>query len=190
VGTLQLDITRQSKEIADLRRDNVNLQKQITDHSKKLEELVSYSKCDNLIIRGLPDTSSSKRASGSPLSANAILHPLESLRSVKSAVMAFCHDILNVTVPHSIFRPLIVSEVEIKTSRDQSLFVLQIDVCVMKFIAQRQNLKASRPGTINSNIYLARYQNCSSKRVRCCVRRSSSRHGLRRDRYLCALHQI
>jgi len=37
VSTLQLDITRQSKEMVDLRRDNVNLQKQITDHSNKLE---------------------------------------------------------------------------------------------------------------------------------------------------------
>jgi len=56
VGTLQLDITHQSKDVVDLRRENVNLQKQITNHSNKLEELESYSKCDNLIIRGLPET--------------------------------------------------------------------------------------------------------------------------------------
>ena len=66
--------------------------------TKIKEELESYSKCDNLIIRGLPETTFSERASGFLLAASTILQPLESHCLVESAVITFCHDALNVTV--------------------------------------------------------------------------------------------
>lgn len=98
VNSLESNIVRQTKEVADLRRENADLVKQLADHDHKLEELESYSKCDNLIIRGLPESSTAERASGSPLSAGAISKPLESSRAVELAVIEFCRESLDVNV--------------------------------------------------------------------------------------------
>ena len=52
LSTLELNTIQQAKEVADLQQENISLQKQIAVHVHKLEELESYSKGDNLIVRG------------------------------------------------------------------------------------------------------------------------------------------
>ena len=62
VCSLEIDIGRQAKESVDLQRENTHLRQQIVEHAQRLEELESFTKSDNLIIRGLPESPAAERA--------------------------------------------------------------------------------------------------------------------------------
>ena len=81
-----------------LEKTNTELRQQTTRLTERLEALESYSKLDNLIIKGLPEKSYAERGSLSAESSDVIV---ESQASVMSTVLTFCKDTLHVPVMES-----------------------------------------------------------------------------------------
>jgi len=78
----------------DLKSENLKL-------SKRIDELETHKRCENIIIRGLPKTSYAERASGCPSGAamttdNASF--AETSLAVEKAVITLCRDRLGITV--------------------------------------------------------------------------------------------
>jgi septal ring factor EnvC (AmiA/AmiB activator) len=46
---------RLQSQVGDLKRENVNLRRQVTSYESRLDALETYSQLDNLIVKGLPE---------------------------------------------------------------------------------------------------------------------------------------
>ena len=66
VRELKADNVRLAKQCESTVKENERLQKVVDVHSRRLDDIESYSRSDNLIIRGLPERSAAERASDAP----------------------------------------------------------------------------------------------------------------------------
>lgn len=97
------------EDVKILQRQNDSLKKVTTDLKvendklcKRIDELETHSRCENLVIRGLPETSYAERASGgatggAPTTANTV-SVAESNLAVENAIISLCRDRLGVMV--------------------------------------------------------------------------------------------
>ena len=78
---------------------------------RRVDELERYSRCDNFIIRGVPESSFAERASDTPASANDVTTLRNSHKSVKTSVLTFIKDALHVDIA-----PADISTADISTA--------------------------------------------------------------------------
>ena len=84
----------------DLKQENTQLNQQLTAQLVRIDDLESYSRIDNLIIKGLPEQGFSERATPA-FTDSCSVRSSESHESVESTFIKFCQDTLNVTVSRS-----------------------------------------------------------------------------------------
>ena len=82
----------------ELRTENVQLRKELSQQNQRLDDLEAYSRSDNLIIRGLPEISMAERASVSLEGQSASISHVETCSAVEKNFISFCRDSLNVNV--------------------------------------------------------------------------------------------
>ena len=94
---LKDDNVRLSDQCKTLTAENGQLKQQLTVCNQRVDDLERYSRSDNLIIRGLPETTAAEVASAAPsLHDGATLR--ESHASVEKSVIALCKDTLKIDV--------------------------------------------------------------------------------------------
>ena len=96
VKDVKTENSRLSKRVDDLSADNAVLRKELTVNSQRMEDVDAYSRSDNLIIKGLSETSAAERAT-----AGAVLNrdqPNESHLAVEATVISFARDVLKVDI--------------------------------------------------------------------------------------------
>ena len=99
VRELKSDNVRLKGQIEVVSKENTRLSKSIEDQGRRLDELESYSRSDNLIIRGLAERSAAEISTGAPALDDASGSTLrDSHGSVEETVMAFCSEALGVKV--------------------------------------------------------------------------------------------
>lgn len=80
-----------------LSAENADLKKQLRDTDRRIDDIERYTRCDNIIIRGLPESSMAERASaGSVPDDGSLLR--EGLKSVEESVISFIKKSLHVDV--------------------------------------------------------------------------------------------
>jgi hypothetical protein len=82
-----------------LKKENATLRQLVTTHTDQINALETYSRLDNLIIKGLPEGSYAERASPATSGAGEII--VESQSSVEKSVISFCKDELGVSINSS-----------------------------------------------------------------------------------------
>jgi len=89
-------------QVDELRIENTDLRRQVVEQNVRVEAIETYSRIDNLIIKGLPDQSFAER--GTPAATNAdSVSLVAGHTSVLNTVLAFCSDVLRVDVsPHDV----------------------------------------------------------------------------------------
>lgn len=87
-------------QLETLKRENVELRSRSSIQDKRIEELDSYSRADNLIVRGLPERSSAERATGGLVMDSSITNA-DTHQSVENTFISFCSEKLNITVNSS-----------------------------------------------------------------------------------------
>lgn len=113
--------TRLTQQCESVAKENASLKKLVSDQSYRIDDLESYSRSENLVIRGLPEKSAAEMATASMGSdGNPLL--LDGSKSVENTVIAFCKDSLgielssaDISIAHRLkagqkdeFRPVIV----------------------------------------------------------------------------------
>lgn len=99
VRDLKSDNSRLKSQLETVSKENTRLSKLVDEQEKRVEDIESYSRGDNLIIRGLLERSAAESASAAPaLNDGAGVTLRESHSSVEATVMAFCSDALGITV--------------------------------------------------------------------------------------------
>jgi hypothetical protein len=97
VRELKTENTRLAKQCEGVAKENEDLKKLVNDHGQRLDAVESYSRRDNLIIRGLPEMSSAERATGGATlddhSSRAEVHT-----SVETTVIDFCQRSLGIAL--------------------------------------------------------------------------------------------
>jgi hypothetical protein len=94
VRDLKGEVTRLNKQCDEVHKENTTLKQQIIIQDRRLDDLETYSRSDNLIIRGLPEQSAAERATGgAALDDHATL---DNHTSVESTVIAFVKDSLGI----------------------------------------------------------------------------------------------
>jgi hypothetical protein len=94
---LKADNGRLTDQCNALMLENADIKKQLSACSQRVDELERYSRSDNLIIRGLPESSAAERASAAPpLHDGATLQ--DSHRSVEASVVSFVKDALKIDI--------------------------------------------------------------------------------------------
>ena len=92
----------ESAQLADqckaLSAENVELKKRVELNERRVDDLERYSRCDNLIIRGLPEGTSAERASDAPASTDDAATLRNSHKSVEASVLTFIKDALHVNI--------------------------------------------------------------------------------------------
>lgn len=101
VRELKSDNARQAKQYDILALDNVNLQKLVSEQSRRLNELETYSRRENLIIRGLPESSFAESATASSTSSAADNVAEDSSSAIERSVVLFCRNKLNIDLKES-----------------------------------------------------------------------------------------
>jgi len=97
IRDLKVENTRFGNKCDSIVKENDVLTKIVNAQSRRIDDLETYSRCDNLIIRGLPERSAAERATGATtLDDGASL--LDGQVSVESTVIDFCKDALGVVV--------------------------------------------------------------------------------------------
>lgn len=87
--------SRLSDKCKTLDAENKDLKKQVEITGRRIDELERFSRCDNIVIRGLPEQSSAERASGAT-SIDAATQ--EGSKSVENTVLTFIRKTLHVEV--------------------------------------------------------------------------------------------
>lgn len=100
VRELKGEIGRLHKRCEDAEKENAELKKTMSSQDRRLDDMESYSRCDNIIIRGLPERSSAERATAAT-SLDARPSAQESSEAVESTVVAFVNDSLGVEISPS-----------------------------------------------------------------------------------------
>jgi len=89
-------ILEKDGRVEHLGKENALLRLTVDAQSARLDQLDTITKRDNIIIRGLPETSYSERATASHSDDGGMIN--DSHTAVESTVIAFCRDMLHVTV--------------------------------------------------------------------------------------------
>jgi hypothetical protein len=97
VKDMKGDIARLTKQHDDVSRENAVLKKTIGEHERRMDDLESYSRSDNLIIRGLPEATAAERATDAAL-LDSNPSPMDSHLSVETTVIGFLQDSLGIEV--------------------------------------------------------------------------------------------
>lgn len=104
-GTLRevkAENVRLTKRCEAVEKENERLDKVVAEHGRRLEDMEAYSRTDNLIIRGLPESSAAERATDAPSldgGAHGGAHALrEGHEAVESSVLTFFNRTLGVNV--------------------------------------------------------------------------------------------
>jgi hypothetical protein len=98
VRELKADNVRLAKQCESTVKENERLQKVVDVHSRRLDDIESYSRSDNLIIRGLPERSAAERASDAPPLSGDRPNLRESHESVEATALEFFNSTLGVKV--------------------------------------------------------------------------------------------
>jgi hypothetical protein len=97
---LKADNGRLADQCKALAAENAAMKTQLTGCNQRVDELERYSRCDNLVIRGLPESSAAEMASAAPpLQDGATLR--ESHRSVEASVITFVRESLKIDIEPS-----------------------------------------------------------------------------------------
>ena len=97
---LKADNGRLADQCKALATENAAMKTQLTVCNQRVDELERYSRCDNLVIRGLPESSAAEMASAAPpLQDGATLR--ESHRSVEASVITFVRKSLKIDIEPS-----------------------------------------------------------------------------------------
>ena len=97
---LKTDNSRLNAKCAELTAENASLKSSVAEHARRIIDLETYSRSSNLIIRGLPESSSAERATNAATSNdNTVLR--ESHLSVETSVLSFCRDTLHVDIKNT-----------------------------------------------------------------------------------------
>lgn len=96
VKELHTENARLTKKCETTEKENARLQKIVDTHSRRLDDIESYSRSDNLIIRGIPERSAAERASDGPPLGGGSLH--ESHESVETTILEFFNSTLGVGI--------------------------------------------------------------------------------------------
>ena len=81
-----------------LAAENIDLKRRVENSELRVDELERYSRCDNLIIRGLPESTAAERASDAPASTDDGATLRNGHKSVETNVISFIRDTLRVDV--------------------------------------------------------------------------------------------
>lgn len=120
VKDLKQESTRLGNTVARVEAENQLLRSQVEDQAVRLEDLEIYSRSHDIIVRGLPESSSAERATASATDSSNLSS--NSYQSVENSILALCNNTLSVpTTPKDIlvahrlkagkndkFRPVIV----------------------------------------------------------------------------------
>ena len=96
--TMREETGRLTEQCKTLATENIELKKRVEVSERRVDELERYSRCDNLIIRGLPESSFAERASDAPASADDGTTLRNSHKSVETSVLTFIKDALHVDI--------------------------------------------------------------------------------------------
>ena len=100
VKKIEAENVRLSKRCEAIEEDNKRLKKDDAECGRRLDDLEAYSRADNLIIRGLPESSAAERASAAPslTSSDSGSTLRKSFESVQRTVIDFAIDKLGIRV--------------------------------------------------------------------------------------------
>lgn len=93
IKDVKADNVRLGRRLEEAAAETTRLQRTVMEQSERLEDLESYSRSDNLIIRGLPENSAAERATAAATIDDRII---ESHGTVETTVVAFLNDKLGV----------------------------------------------------------------------------------------------
>ncbi len=98
--SLREDNGRLSEQCKTLVTENADLKRLVADNERRIDDLERYSRSDNLIIRGLPESSFAERATTAPpLTDGSALQ--ESHSSVEMSLINFVKDALKIDIQPS-----------------------------------------------------------------------------------------
>lgn len=133
VTSLKTENSFLTKSLSEVKEENASLKQKLTQQDTRINDMETYSRCENVIIRGLPEKSASERASAAVVIDDAA-SVRESYESVENNVLEFFQQSLGVHVhpqdisiahrlkagPRETVRPVIVRFVNRKV-RDKIL---------------------------------------------------------------------
>jgi hypothetical protein len=90
-----------STRVAELTNENADMRLQLTSQGARLAAMETYSRLDNLIIKGLPEPSYAEKGTRGSADADESLHTADSHSAVESTVLAFCQDTLHIDISPS-----------------------------------------------------------------------------------------
>ena len=96
IAALQTKVDALGAEVGAVKADNQRLRAQIQEQGGRLEEMEIYSRAHDLIIRGLPESTYSERATASADGTDVM--PSESHTSVAASILKLCNETLEVPV--------------------------------------------------------------------------------------------
>jgi predicted ribosome quality control (RQC) complex YloA/Tae2 family protein len=80
-----------------IENENEQLKVTVREQAQRIEDIEVYTRCDQLIVRGLAENSYAERASASAATDTAT-HVSDSVQAVENTFINFCKDRLNVSV--------------------------------------------------------------------------------------------
>ena len=98
VKALKDENVRLSEQCQAVQQENARLRKTADDQTRRLDELETYSRSDNLIFKGLPERTFSERATDAPALADGTPILRESYEMVEETVLEFVNTSLGVKV--------------------------------------------------------------------------------------------
>ena len=98
VRELKTENARLQKQCEAVSKDNARLQKIVDTHNRRIDDIESYSRSDNIIIRGLPERSAAERASDAPSLSGDKPTLRESHEAVEATALEFFNSTLGVRV--------------------------------------------------------------------------------------------
>ena len=90
-----------ASRVTELTKENADMRLQLSSQGARLDSMETHSRLDNLIIKGLPETSYAERGTRGSTDADESLHTADSHSAVESTVLAFCRDTLHVEISPS-----------------------------------------------------------------------------------------
>ena len=97
VRDLKADNVRLTGICNDISTENVNLRKVLADQEKRIDDLECYSRSENLIIKGLSESSAAERSTAAT-DLHSGVAALDTYQSVEGTVITFFRETLNVDI--------------------------------------------------------------------------------------------
>ena len=97
---LNVKLAKVEQDIVELQTENTQLKAVNTDVTKRLNDLETFTRRENIIISGLPEGSFAEVASASSGSTTTDMAQESSSVAVEQTVINFCHEKLNINIGH------------------------------------------------------------------------------------------